>query len=133
MSKRNRYNTKQLSNHLRELAAEAETILDDGTCLTKGEVLAQLVFKKALGYVERKRDDEGNETELVHPPERWALELVFDRLEGRVPQAITEDESRIKVADRVSELNKNRINQLTAKTAGSGPTPPPPSFKRKDG
>jgi len=127
MKKPKRYNTKQLSNHLRELAAEAETVLDDGTCLTKGEVLARLLFAKAIGSTDEVTDDEGNRKTVVNPPERWAAELVFDRLEGRVPQAITEDETRLKVADRVTELNKNRINALSKKVTV---TPAPPTFKR---
>lgn len=132
MAARKKYNTKQLSNHLRELAAEAETILDDGTCLTKGEVLAELVFKKALGYVEVSLDDEGKETKTVFPPERWALELIFDRLEGKVPQAITDDDTKMKVADRVSELNKNRLNSLAEKAVAGAKPPGPPTFKRDD-
>lgn len=128
---RKKYNTKDLSNHLRELAAEAETILDDGTCLTKGEVLARLLWAKAIGSKSTKLNDEGKEIEVVNPPERWAAELVFDRLEGRVPQAITEDETRIKVADRVSDLNKNRLNAIAEKVVASKPSsPPPPTFKR---
>ena len=133
MGKKDRYNTKRLSSHLRELAAEAETILDDGTCLTKGEVLARLLWSKAIGSKETKLTDEGKEEVIVHPPERWAAELVFDRLEGRVPQAITEDESRVKVAERVSDLNKNRLNSMTKRAVAAGPSsPPPPTFKRPE-
>lgn len=132
---RKKYNTKQLTNHLRELAAEAETVLDDGTCLTKGEVFARLLFEKAIGSTKTVINDEGKEEVHVIPLERWAAELVFDRLEGRVPQAITEDETRTKVADRVSEMNKNRINQMAKASAAASTEPsssPPPTFKREE-
>lgn len=138
MAERKRYNTKQLSNHLRELAAEASDVIaedgDEFRCLTRGEVLAELVFRKALGYTEVRKDDEGNETKVVHPPERWALELIFDRLEGRVPQAITEADTKLKVAERVGEINKNRINALTEKAVAAvpPPVPDPPTFKQED-
>jgi hypothetical protein len=124
-----RVSPRQLSKHLRDLAAEAFDVTPDGDVLTKGEALAKLLWNKALGYSERVKDDEGRETEVVHKPEAWAIQLVYDRMEGRTPQALNEDADRIRAADRVSDLAKTRLNQLTASMVGTSNRPPPPVFK----
>lgn len=123
-----RYNSRELTNHLRELAAEAHDMLEEGTVITRGEALARLLWQKALGYVERKIDDEGVAKEVVHEPASWAIQMVYERMEGRTPQSLTEDATKIKAADRVSELAKTRINQLTAKATNDKGPPP---FKAK--
>lgn len=124
-----KYNSKELTNHLRTLAAEAHTIADDGTFVTKGEALADLLWQKALGYEEKTLDDEGNEKIVKHDPAAWAIQLVYDRMEGKTPQAVTEDDTRIKAAEAVREMAKNRINDLAAKHAPVKPGPP--SLKKK--
>lgn len=111
------YGTKDLSNHLRAMAAEAHDMTADGQVLTRGEALALLLWKKALGYTERKVNDDGIEVEVHHEPAAWAQQLIFDRLEGRTPTAIPEDETRVKAADTVSELAKARINAAAAEAA----------------
>ena len=102
---------------------------EEGELLTKGEALARLLWRKALGWVEKTRDDEGNESELIHKPEAWAINLVYERMEGKTPQAVTEqDESRVKAVDKVRELAVARINDLaSAALEKSGPPP----FKKK--
>lgn len=130
------YGSKQLTEHLRNLAAEATEMTAEGDVLTRGEALALLLWRKALGYVERKVDDEGNETEVVHEPAAWAMQLVYDRLEGRTPQSPPEEEGRIKVADQVRDLARDRLNKLATRVAAGGETgktdrPKPPSLKRK--
>ena len=127
MPKLKKYSSKDLTNHLRSLAAEAETVLDDGTCLTKGEALAHLLWKKALGYTVTDKTDEGVVVDKVVEPATWAIQLVYERLEGKAPQAITEDENRLKVAERVSDLSKARLNALAPKAAAG-----PPAFKRDE-
>ena len=120
-----RYNSRQLTQHLRELAAQAHDWSEEDGAITKGEALARLLWKKALGYKEVKVDDEGNEKEEWRPPESWAIQLVYDRMEGKTPQAVTEDETRITAAEQVSELAKNRLTALADKlVAGSAPPPP---------
>lgn len=130
MARPKKYNSKELTNHLREMAAEVHDVLMDGTVQTRGEALASLLWQKALGYTEKKVDDEGKEVEIVHEPAAWALQMVYERMEGRTPQALSEDETRMKVADKVRELAKNRLNAMAKQTVG-GDTPPPPSYKKK--
>ena len=122
---RKRYNTKQLTNHLREMAAEAHTMVDDGSILTRGEALAKLIFDKARGYTEKTVDDEGETKEVYHQPASWAIQLLWDRMEGKAPLAITEDDARVKVAEQVRELAKDRLNKLVPAASG------PPSFDKE--
>lgn len=135
MGRPKRYSSKELTNHLREMAAEAHDMLDDGSMLTRGEALALLLWRKALGYTEKRVDDEGKETEVYHEPASWAIQLVYERMEGRTPQAITEDEQRIKAADRVRDLAKSRLNSLaqkaTAAVSDDSTKKKPPKHKKK--
>ena len=109
-----KYDTRALTDKLRELAAEVHNMDPDGTMVTRGEALATLLFNKALGYKERIIDDDGDEAEIVHPPEAWAINLVYDRLEGKTPVAIQEDTGKIKAKDKVGDLAKKQLNALAA-------------------
>lgn len=122
-----RFNSKELTEYLRKLAATPHDWSEDGV-VSKGEALAQLLFKKALGYTEKKIDDEGVESVILHKPEAWAMQVIYDRLEGKTPQAIAEDEGRLKAADRVRDLAKQRLNALAGVTS---PPPGPPKFTPK--
>lgn len=76
-----------------------------------------MLWKKALGYTDKTTDDEGNEKEVYHKPEAWAIQLVYERMEGRTPQAIQDDEgNKRKAKDQVRDLAKSRLNDM-AKTA----------------
>jgi len=129
MAKPKAYNSKQITQHLREIAAMAHDWSEEDGMLTKGECLAMLLWRKALGYTEKVVDDEGNEKEIFHKPEAWAIQLVYDRMEGKVPQAVTDDETRsVKVKDEVSELAKSRLNAIAAESEALKKKGPP---KRK--
>jgi len=101
------YNSKQLTLHLRQIAAESETMLDDGRVITKGEALAILLWRKALGFVDR---DPKTGEEVVHKPESWAINLIFDRVEGKVPLSVPDERQGLTASERVSDLAKLRIN-----------------------
>lgn len=126
-----KYNSRQLTNHLRELAAEVHDweMEDDGEgrVITKGEALARLLWQRALGYDEVKVDDEGREKRIKHDPAQWAIQLIYERMEGRSPQAIAEDENRRRAKDKVSDLAKARVNELAAQAT----TPEPPRRRRR--
>jgi len=118
-----KYDTRQLTAHLRELAAEAhEWTMAEGA-LSRGEALAKLLFNKALGWTEAVLDDEGRETRVTHKPESWAIQLIYDRLEGKTPQAAPEDEGRMTALDHVRDLAKVRLNSLVPAVGG------PPEYK----
>jgi hypothetical protein len=129
------YNPRQLTKHLRQMAAEVHTIDDDGALITKGEALADLLWKRALGFVDTIRDDEGREKKIEIGPQQWAVQMVYDRMEGRTPQAIDEDETRVSAAERVRELSASRLNGLAKRAVveveGSLRTKGPPTRRPK--
>lgn len=102
-------NSKQLTLHLRELAAEIETIDDEGRTITRGEALARMLWKKALGYTEIGSD----KVEIYVKPASWAIQLIYDRMEGKAPIAIPDDKGRLTTAGKVSELARARINSMS--------------------
>lgn len=75
---------------------------------SKAEALARFVWKQALGYTEM--DDKGND--VKYQPDKWAIGLLFDRLEGKVVAIPLAEKKGRTIADRVSEQNKNAINKL---------------------
>ena len=118
-----KFKSKKLTESLRELSAEAHDLAEDGGMLTKGEALARLLWKKALGWNEPSEDDEGQRSMIFHEPASWAIQLVYDRLEGKSPQAPSEETERITAAEKVRELAVARINALPS--ASPDMTKPP--------
>lgn len=102
------YNSRQLTKHLREFAADIETMDDDGNMITRGEALALLIWRKALGS--ESRDPKTNEI-TVHKPEAWAIQLIYERIEGKAPMALVDDRAQLSVAEKVSELVRKRLNK----------------------
>lgn len=107
------FSSRQLTKHLRELAAEAYTFGDDDSLITRGEALADLLWKKALGYTEIQKKDDGSKVEIYHKPESWAMQLIWDRMEGKAPIAIPDEKGRQTVATKVDELERSRINSMS--------------------
>lgn len=103
-----------LSKYLRLLALDIETIDDDGDPVTKAEALAALVWRHALGFEEADPDNPAKVTR--HRPATWAVDLLYNRIEGKVPLLPPED-SNGPLPDRISELSKATINAM------SDPTP----------
>jgi len=136
MGRPKKYNSRELTNHVRQLAAEAHDWSEADGVITKGEALARLLWQKALGSTEQTEDDEGNPKQVFHKPESWAIQLLYDRMEGKTPQAVPEDEDRIKAADRVRELAAGRLNNLAEEAVGTSATnlkqQGPPKRPRKE-
>jgi len=137
MGKPQRYSTRQLTDNLRQLAAEVHDWDPEEGAKSKGQALAELLWKKALGYTEKTTDEEGNVKETYHKPEAWAIQLVYERMEGKTPQAAQDDEQqKRRIKDQVRDLAKARVNDL-AKAATGGTSEEslkekgPPSRKRK--
>jgi hypothetical protein len=129
------YTGKELTNHLRTLAAtlhdvvyedNPETGMSETRARTKGQALGEEIFKLATGWWETKIDDEDQERKIWHKPEPWAIAMVFDRMEGKAPQAINETDSKVKAKDKVAQLAKDRLNSLVPTRMG------PPSLRKKD-
>jgi len=111
------YDSRRLTQHLRELAAEIDTMDESGELLTKGQVLAALVFKKALGYEEKLKGDDGEEKLIYHKPEAWAIQLIWERMEGKAPQAVPDGKKTLTAASKVGNLVKARINSFSEAAA----------------
>ena len=119
------WSPKQLTRYLERLAEEMHTVEDGGDSISKAEALAKLLWNKALGYREQVLKD-GNWVEVNHPPESWAIHLVYDRLEGRVDTSGKGgDTSNEKpVHEKVGDIAKARLN-AAAETAVGGKGRPP--------
>jgi hypothetical protein len=109
-----------LSKYLRALAVEIETTNADGDLVTKAAALADLVWKYALGG-HKERDDKG--VEKTMPPAVWAIELLYNRIEGKIPLAVVEEQGR-SLTERVSDLGKARINSLAKAAVDPADAPP---------
>jgi hypothetical protein len=91
-----------ITNHLRRLANQADTYTDaDGNLVTRAEGLAEQLWKFALGY----KDDDGE----IHKPATWAIQLIFDRLEGKNPEPEADD-GVMTVQEKIQDVK--RLNKL---------------------
>lgn len=108
--------SRLFSASIRKEFEKPESVDDEGNIITRAEILAKILVKKAMGYVEII---EG--VEIVHPPERWAIELLYDRMEGRVAAAEPEKLTSKTVAEKVGHMAKLSINSMT-KAVVKGPT-----------
>lgn len=118
-------NTRALTRHLTEIGQEAVTIDNEGRPITREEALARLLWDKALGYVDQVKTDEGAMKDVIHKPESWAMQYIYDRREGRAVVSIAEDEGRVKAAEKVRDLAKARINSMAVSAAGPASKGPP--------
>lgn len=103
-----------LSKWLRQIAEEeTEFIKDDGNdrMVTKAEAIARLIWKKALGYSEKKINSKGVEVTENHPPDRTMINLLLDRIEGRAPMSTDMGKKKQSIADKVSEQGAKRIKE----------------------
>lgn len=119
---------KLLSKFIREIANELhdDPIIrakgEDAAIVTKAEVLARYVWKSALGYVEEVDTyKDGVKTGIrpeIHKPERWAINMVWDRSEGRAGAADPKGGSdKASLADKVSGLGAKRVNTIAKQSS----------------
>jgi hypothetical protein len=113
---------KALTDELRKLANEAVSIDNEGNPIRRMDVLAELIWKDALGWVEETRDDSGSLQRIVHPPLAWAKQFLWDRLEGKAALAVPEESRGIRAAEKVRELALARLNNSALASMG----PPKP-------
>jgi hypothetical protein len=104
-----------LSKYLRCLAVEVETMDNDGDPVTKAEALAKLVWQYALGF---RTQDVKTDKETYTPPAVWAIELLYNRIEGRIPVAAPEESGK-SLTDKVGDLAKAKINAAAKAAAGT--------------
>lgn len=109
---RPKFYSKELTEHLKRVAVEAHDWSEADGIITKAEALARILWAKALGGKEVRIKDDGSEKVIINKPESWAIQLIYDRLEGRAPTAVVDDEGKMTATERVRELSKNRANEL---------------------
>lgn len=112
---------KALTHELRKLASMLHMVAPDGTEFTKEASLAELLWKQALGYEELYKDEYDKLVRKYHPPVAWAAQFIWERLEGKAPIAMSENEGGMKAADKVRELARDRVNALTKKVTVTQP------------
>lgn len=112
---------KALTAELRKLAVSLHTTDSEGNPISKEQALSDLIWKMALGWEEITKDENGNLIRKIHPAVAWAMQFLFERIEGKAPQSTTENEGSMKAATKVRQLAKDRINAMTVKTAIGGP------------
>lgn len=99
-----------LTDTLLSLAKEKTEPVENSTkCQTKAQALAGLIWKKALGYNETNGE---NGKVRYYPPATWAIQIIYDRLEGKAGPPEEKAGSRPKITKRVSDLAKSRVNKL---------------------
>ncbi len=112
---------------LREIAQEETEFVDvpdeegtvcvngvtyDKKIVTKAERLARELFKAALGYEVVTKGKHGDVVEYI-PPDKWAIGLLFDRLEGKAGTVNAADKrTTASVAERVSEVSVKALNKM---------------------
>lgn len=124
-----KFNSKAVTRHVRELGEQADVLVEElGEVVTRNQALAILLWKVALGFDEQIPDpDNPGKTILVkHKPEKWAIEMLYDRQEGKTPQALDDGGGKMTALERVDEILVHRVNAIAMKRAGG-----PPPFKGK--
>ena len=126
------WSPKQLTRYLERLAEEMHTVEDGGKPLSKAEALAKLLWNKALGYTEQVLRD-GTWAEVRHPPESWAIHLVYDRLEGRVDSTGKgkDTDGEKPVHEKVAEIAKARLNEAAERAVNPKKRGRPPGIGKK--
>lgn len=117
-------NNKALRNELDRLKSEVYMRDSEGNEITRAMVLAKLIWDAALGYVSEHRDELGKLVKKVVPPQPWAQQYLFERLEGKATPQAVEVDTAVKASDRVRDLAKDRLNKIAMAAAG------PPKLKK---
>lgn len=115
--------TKELTELLNKIGGQAHTMDNDGEVVTKNEQLIRLLWDTALGYKEQvmveSGKDKGQMRTVVHKPQKWAMELIYNRKEGGLANTSDVNESGISAAKQVRQLAKDRLNKMARKIAGT--------------
>ena len=109
-----RQDVKQiLTDFLRQIADEKTEFVElpgqeDLAIVTKAEAISRYVWKCALGW--KEINDKGDE--VVHEPDKAAIHLLFDRLEGKITALPLAGKKLPSIADRVGEVSKRTLNNI---------------------
>jgi len=100
---------KFLSAALRTLSQEAHDT-DGADVKTRAQCLAELVWNAALGYTKKvwSATDECFAEKPI-APQTWAINLIFDRLEGKAIPSEESSDGKPTLAKRVEKINKDQF------------------------
>lgn len=114
---------KLLSKFIKEIASEIhdDPVIkakgEDAVMLTKAETIARYIWKMALGWEEEVEIYKDGVKVGIRPehhrPDKWAINMIWDRMEGRVGAAdLKAGSDKASLADKVSEQGKKRLSQI---------------------
>ena len=106
-----------LTRFLKQIGEEeTELVKDDNgedRLASKMEACARNMWDIALGATYQTEDPVTKEAvDHKRTPDKGMMSLIFDRIEGRAPNAVTEADETLSVADRITEQGKNRISSI---------------------
>jgi hypothetical protein len=108
-----------LSQFVKQIAEEVAT----GETETNAERLARVLWHAALGYTE----DLGEGKKKTWPPAKWAIDLVYERAEGKAAQVGDSGDKKGDISDRIGQKTIDRLNKLAEITRAGSPKPTPSS------
>ncbi len=100
-----------VSKYLSDMAKLEDVCIDNGEearMCARAEKLAEIIWQNALGF---KEVDTKANVEIIHPPSLSYMKILLERLEGKV-QDVSAPKSKKSMADRISEVNKSKINKI---------------------
>jgi len=115
---------KLLSKFIKDIASELcdDPVIkakgEEATMVTKAEAIARYIWKTALGWEESVDvcDKQGKKVGIrpeVHKPDKWAINMIWDRIEGRAGAADLKGSSdKASLADKVSAQGQKRLDQI---------------------
>lgn len=120
MAKPKSFTRRQLSEILGEELAAVHDMTPDGEIIDQGQALVKIVMKKALGW--KETIVKGREkTVIEHKSEAWAVQFIWDRLEGKAGLATPEVVEKVQVVETLKRLTAVKLNQI-AEEAIAGAT-----------
>jgi len=103
-----------ISSFIRSVAQEK--VAGEDTVITRAEALARLLWDMALGRSKVVDVETGEISTEYSPPDKHAMDIIMDRMEGRVGTFEDEKKKSETITDRISRKNQVRINKLSKKS-----------------
>lgn len=99
-----------LSHFIKQIAQEKIYQESEGQelLITKAEALCRIIWRDAIGWTETLAGGE----RIVHKPDKNMIQLIYERIEGKVGTAEEHKRKDTSIPDKVSEVAKSRINKM---------------------